>query len=110
MKFIKSKMLNMFFKYSHDEKDEFLCLDLNKKKNSWNIKTTDLPLLYPSGERRLSAEKYLDILSLLPFVPTNLHQYYKSLPHESVKKKSKSAMLEDVDTLPETLDYDLEEQ
>jgi len=75
LRYIKGKLNTVYYKNSLTEEEDFLSLDLSRKK----VKNSAiLPNTY-SEELPITTEKKKDLLSLLPLIPEVFHQYYINL-------------------------------
>ena len=80
----KNKPGVMFYKTSHATTAEVKQVDFNKKNQ---IPMSELNLLPLYDEpMKLSYEKFMDMQSLIPYVPPEYGELYRTLPH--VQKKS----------------------
>ncbi|KAG8325152.1 hypothetical protein J6590_075308 [Homalodisca vitripennis] len=68
----------IYLKTSFEE--EFQVVDLNRKTKNTGVNEVE-PTFPPNNKPvPISALKYNDLISLLPFIPTRFHAFYKDFP------------------------------
>lgn len=97
----KDHIGKMYLKSSFEE--EFQVVDLNRKKRSSarvnEVATTTFPPNLPTKKPvPISALKYNDLLSLLPFIPSCFHGFYKDLPKSNTNNTDYPASDNDSDS------------
>lgn len=74
LRYVKQEKNIVSYKTTLKEDNEFLKLDLSRKKVIHN----DLPMAY-NEELPITNEKKKDLISLLPLIPEVFHQFYINL-------------------------------
>lgn len=74
----------MFYKLTLDEKDEFLTLDLSRKRGRpRRYSQIEMDPLY-FGSRPVSSAKYKDMMDLFNYIPPIYHSYFKNLKQTTI--------------------------
>lgn len=93
----KTHPFSIFFKYSNNPDVLFESVDL-KKRNSIDMATIQLDVLYPEG-KQISVEKKKDLVELLQYIPPIHHAFYTNI-------KDSAALRNDLDVGQEDIDSD----
>lgn len=60
-------------------------INIKKNRNNDEVELENIwQLLLNDSDRAISNEKYNDLISLLPYIPENHHEFYKSLKHHNI--------------------------
>src|SRR6218665_808402 len=100
---VREKPKSLFFRYSHEEEEEWKEVDLRKRGTTPSLGAISQSALY-QGPRPISSLKKKDILSLLPLIPPCHHEFYTSILSIDTHGRG-----EDVDGLPDVLDFVVED-
>lgn len=85
VKLDKQQPYTILYTTDSDEYAEYRMVNIEKKATSCQspeLHAVTLPVLYPDG-RVISKAKWLDIISLMKYIPPQFHGFYESLKHDS---------------------------
>ena len=101
---LKKEPYKIYVKYSHNDEEEWSEIDLSKRGKGRKVELHSVKqdILYPEG-RKITESKKSDLMSILKFIPTIHHNFYrKLLANNSVSSE------DDIDGLDEEPDFEIE--
>lgn len=104
IKIEKCQPYSLFFKYSHNDTDDYIEVDIKpKQKGKQNLTfNLEMELLWPEG-KPISPLKLNDIKSVMHLIPEVDQHFYKTLI-------SDDAIIDDIDGYNGPIDFEFEEQ
>ena len=89
--------MQMLYKLTVDEDEEFQIVNLKKSKRGYEQKLTKtLQIVYPN-DRPISAAKRKDLDDLIKYIPPIHHQFYSDINVEARKVRATEANVDLVD-------------